>query len=452
MAEVDLVVSNGTLVTGDGEFPSTGVAIENGTIVEIGRDDALPSARRRLDARGNYILPGVIDDHVHFREPGLTYKEDFGTGSLAAAMGGVTCVCDMPNTRPPTATAELVREKQRLAEAHSYVDFGIYGLIAQDNLDQLLPMAEAGVVGYKCYLGETTGNIPAPDDGMLFEQMQTIASAGLRAGFHAENNAIMQHYIAKLKEAGRTDARAHLDSRPAVCELEAIQRVCLFSRVTGCPAHIFHLSSEGGLNLLRGWRATGVDVTCETGPHYCFLPDDIYEQVGTVVRMNPPVRGKGDALLEGLINGDVDFIATDHSPHTPEEKLHDDTWQATSGFVGVETSVQLFLSEAVNAGKMTLPQFVRASSTNVARTWGMARKGQLAIGCDGDVTIVDLSREWVLDANKLHSRNHITPFDGWRGRGLPVATVVRGQVMVENGQLTGEPKGRMVRGGVGVSV
>ncbi|MFI5265910.1 MAG: allantoinase AllB [Chloroflexota bacterium] len=436
---------NGTLVTADDEFPNTGVAIENGTIVEIGRDDALPSARQRLNAKGNYILPGVIDDHVHVREPGLTYKEDFGTGSLAAAMGGVTCVCDMPNTRPPTATAELVREKQRLAEAHSYVDFGIYGLIAQDNLDQLLPMAEAGVVGYKCYLGETTGNIPAPDDGMLFEQMQKVASIGLRAGFHAENNAIMQHFIRKLKAEGRIDARAHLDSRPAVCEVEAIQRVCLFGQETGCKVHVFHLSSPEGLRMLLDWRRRGVDVTCETGPHYCFLPADIYERVGSVTRMNPPVRNGGAELLDGLVRGDVDCIATDHSPHTPEEKLHEDIWQAVSGFVGVETSVQLFLSEAVNAGKMTLPRFVRASSTNVARAWGMASTGQLAPGFDGDVTVVDPGREWTLDANKLHSRNHVTPFDGWRGRGLAVATVVRGQVVVEEGKLVGEARGLMVR-------
>jgi len=363
MPDVDLVVRNGTLVSADGEFPATGVAIDQGTIVAVCQDAALPSAKRRLDARGHYILPGIIDDHVHFREPGLTYKEDFGTGSLAAVMGGVTCVVDMPNTRPPTATAELVREKQRLAEAHAYCDFGIFGLIAQDNMSDLAPMAEAGVVGYKCYLGETTGAIPTPDDGMLLEQLSLISSLGLRAGFHAENNAIMQHCIAKLKASGRTDARAHLDSRPAVCEVEAIGRVAAFAKYTGCKVHIFHLSSADGLQMIVDWRGTGIDVTCETGPHYCFLPDDIYEQVGSVVRMNPPVRGKGGALLEGLASGVIDCIATDHSPHTPEEKLHDDIWQAVSGFVGVETSVQLFLSEAVNAGRMTLPRFAAASST-----------------------------------------------------------------------------------------
>jgi len=354
---------------------------------------------------------------------------------------------DMPNTRPPTATAELVREKQRLAEAHAYVDFGLYGLIAQDNLDQMLPMADAGVVGYKCYLGETTGNIPAPDDGMLFEEMSVIASAGLRAGFHAENNDIMQHWIRKLKESGRTDARAHLDSRPVICEVEAVNRVAALAKYSGCKVHIFHLSSADGLDSILRWRWQAIDLTCETGPHYCFLPGARYEEVGSVVRMNPPVRGAeqhGGALLAGLVSGAIECIATDHSPHTPEEKLHDDIWCATSGFVGVETSVQLFLSEAVNAGKMTLPQFVRASSTGPARVWGLSRKGQLAVGFDGDVAIVDLQREWTLDANKLHSRNHVTPFDGWRGRGLPVATVVRGQVMVEDGRLVGEPRGRMV--------
>ncbi|HLY66377.1 MAG TPA: dihydroorotase family protein [Chloroflexota bacterium] len=446
MPDADLVIHNGTVVTAETELPGTGIAIEQGTIVEVCPDGRLPGAKRRLDARGNYILPGVIDDHVHFREPGLTYKEDFGTGSLAAVMGGVTCVGDMPNTIPATATAKLVHDKKLLAQAHSYCDFGIYALIAQDNIDELLPMAEAGVIGYKCYLGETTGNIPAPDDGMLLDQMALIASLGLRAGFHAENDAMMQHRIRQLKASGRTDARAHLDSRPAVCEVEAIQRVCLFVRETGCKAHIFHLSSPQGLKMLLDWRGEGIDVTCETGPHYCFLPDDIYERVGSVTRMNPPVRGGGQALLEGLIRGDIECIATDHSPHTPEEKLHDNIWDAVSGFVGVETSVQLFLSEAVNAGKMTLSRFVAASSTNVARTWAMASKGQLAPGFDGDVTIVDLNREWAIDSDQLHSRNHVTPFHGWRGRGQAVATVVRGQVVMEDGQLVGEPQGKMVKG------
>ncbi|SRR5581483_8061771 len=448
MPDVDLVVHNGVLVSGEGELPGIGIAIEQGKVVALARDPELPSSARQLDAGGRHIMPGVIDEHVHFREPGLEYKEDFGTGSLAAAMGGVTCVIDMPNTKPPTSTADLVRDKQRRAEAHSYVDFGLFGLMVQENLDQLLPMREAGVVGYKCYLGETVGAIPAPDDGMLFEQLCLLASAGMRAGFHAENNDIMQHLIRKLKTEGRTDARAHLDSRPVVCEVEAINRVGALAKYSGCKVHVFHLSSKDGLEAVAAWRRQGVDVTCETGAHYCFLPADVYETAGSRVRMNPPVRGRdrhGDALLSGLIDGQVDAIATDHSPHTPNEKLNADIWQAVSGFVGVETSLQLFLSEAVNTGRMTLPQLVRAMAHNPARVWGLApAKGFLNVGSDADVAIVDLQQEWRIDADRLHSRNHVTPFDGWRGRGKAMTTIVRGQIVVEEGELASEPQGRMM--------
>src|SRR5579884_197317 len=175
------------------------------------------------------------------------------------------------------------------------------------------------------------------------------------------------------------------------------------------------------------------------------LPAGRHLRAGRLAGADEPAgSGTGAALLEGLIGGEIECIATDHSPHTPEEKLRDNIWQAVSGFVGVETSVQLFLSEAVNAGKMTLPRFVAAAATNPARVWGRASKGQLAAGFDGDVTIVDLKREWVLETSGLHSRNRVTPFDGWRGRGMPVTTLVRGQVVVEDRRLVGTPRGRMV--------
>jgi dihydroorotase/allantoinase len=232
-----------------------------------------------------------------------------------------------------------------------------------------------------------------------------------------------------------------------LAELEAIQRLALFARATGCKAHVFHLSSKDGLESIQAWRKQGVDLTCETGPHYCFLELEEYERRGSAVRMNPPVRGldHGAALLTGLVDGSVEQIATDHSPHTAEEKLNDDIWQATSGFVGVETSLQLFLSEAVNRGRMSLPQLVKVTSHNPARTWGMApRKGRLQVGSDADLTIVDLGKEWLIDAKRLHSKNNVTPFDGWRGRGQAVATVVRGQVVMRDGELVGRPAGRMV--------
>lgn len=452
---VDLIVKNGTVVTSDRTFEAD-IAIKDGTFVEIADRGALTStAAEEYDATGRYVLPGVIDGHVHFREPGLEYKEDWRTGSLAAIHGGVTTVVEMPNTKPKTDTAENVELKKRLAEEKSYVDFGIIGLLVQDSVPAIRAMAEAGVVGYKCFLGETIGNIPAPDDGMMLDGLREIAATGLRIGFHAENNEIMQHLIRQFKAQGRSDPQAHVDSRPALAEVESIQRMGLYARHTGTRIHIFHLSSREGLDMIEEWRAKGVDITTETGAHYVFKKAEDMDQTGVRLRMNPPVRwgseGHGDYLLQGLRDGRVSQIATDHSPHTAEEKLTGDIWTAISGFPGVETSVSYFLTYGVNAGRMTLQEFVRASSEGPAKTWDMyPQKGTIAVGSDGDLTIVDLDKEGVIRDDQLHSKNHVTPFDGDKTKGAPVATIVRGQIVMRDGEVVGEPRGRIVRPRVAV--
>jgi dihydroorotase len=444
---VDLIVKNGTVVTSDATFDAD-LAIDDGKIVAIAQPGELSlEAAEVYEAAGKYVLPGVIDGHVHFREPGLEYKEDFGTGSRAAVMGGVTLVLDMPNTKPPTDTPEHVELKRRLAGEKSWCDFGILGLLVQENVDQIQPMAAAGVVGYKCFLGETVGNIPAPDDGMLLDGLREVAATGLRIGFHAENNDIMQHLIRKAKASGRTDALAHVDTRPALAEVESIQRMGLFARHTGTKIHIFHLSSKDGLDMIDEWRAKGVDITTETGAHYSFLTSDDMRTLGSMLRMNPPVRepGHGDALVAGLVDGRVNGVATDHSPHTKEEKLNDDIWKAISGFAGVEISVRLFLTYAVNAGRMTLQQFVRATSEGPAKVWSLyPRKGAIRLGSDGDLTIIDLDKEGVIRESEMHGKNNPTPFDGHKTRGQAVATIVRGQIVMCDGELIGSPGGRVV--------
>ncbi len=446
----DLIVKNGTVVTPDATFEAD-IAITDGKFSAIARPGTLEvSAAEEWDATGLHVLPGVIDGHVHFREPGLEYKEDWRTGSLAAVYGGVTTVVEMPNTKPKTDTPENVELKKRLAEEKSYVDFGIIGLLVQDSVPALRPMAEAGVVGFKCFLGETIGNIPAPDDGMMLEGLREIAATGLRIGFHAENNEIMQHLIRKYKEEGRKDPQAHVDSRPALAEVESIQRMGLYARHCGTRIHIFHLSSREGLDMIDEWRAKGVDITTETGAHYVFKKAEDMDQTGVRLRMNPPVRwgseGHGDYLLQGLRDGRVNQIATDHSPHTQEEKLTDDIWTAISGFPGVETSVAYFLTNAVNTGRMTLQEFVRASSEGPAKTWDMyPQKGAIRLGSDGDLTIVDLKKRGVIRDDELHSKNHVTPFDGDQTEGAPVGTIVRGQIIMREGEVVGQAAGRMVR-------
>jgi dihydroorotase len=421
---------------------------ETDASLPLPRRGALADASEELDATGKFVLPGVIDGHVHLREPGLEHKEDWSSGSTAAVMGGVTTVLDMPNTLPPTSTADLVRAKRQLAEARSYCDFGLLGLVVQENVADILPMAAAGVAGYKCFLGESIGSIPAPDDGVLIDAMQQVAEAGLRIGFHAENNAILQHRSRQLRTAGRTDSFAHVDSRPVVAEVEAIQRVALFALQAGTKIHIFHLSSRDGLEMIESWRARGVDVTTETGAHYCFLTANDMRTLGAMLRMNPPVREPGHdaALLDGLVRGSINAIASDHSPHLLDDKLHADIWQALSGFAGVETTVRLFLTYAVNHGHMTLEQYVQASSEGPARAWKLyPRKGAIAVGADADLTIVDLDKQGVIDRARLHGRNNQNPFEGHRTRGEAVATIVRGQVVMRDGELLSPPRGQMIR-------
>ncbi|HZU06965.1 MAG TPA: dihydroorotase family protein [Chloroflexota bacterium] len=449
MAKVDLVIKNGKIVTHTATYEGVGIAIKDGKFVAIEKEEFLPEAAETLDAQGLYILPGIMDCHVHFRQPGLDYKEDWTTGSTAAICGGVTFVCDMPNTRPPTHDAEQVRIKQEIAESQSFVDFGIIGLISQDNYDQLIPMAEAGVVGYKVFMGETIGNIPAPDDGQLFDSLALVAErTGLRTGFHAENDQILQHNIRKLKAMGRTDPRAHRDSRPIISEVESITRVVTMARYNGAKLHIFHLSSGDGMDVIAAAKRSGVDITAETGPHYLLLDDEYYDRVWNHVRMNPPVRGgeHRERLLAGLLDGRIDMIATDHSPHTEEEKAPKNVWEAISGFVGVEIAPRICLSEFVNKGKMSLNKYVELTSWNPAHVWQVyPQKGAIQVGADADLTFVDLEQPWEIDRFQLHSKNKVTPFHGWKGKGMPVMTMVKGQLVMREGKVVGEPRGRMVR-------
>jgi dihydroorotase (multifunctional complex type) len=444
---VDLVVHNGIVVTPTNTF-SGGAAIDDGIIVAIGADGTLPDGKTMLDANGRFIFPGLLDPHVHFRDPGLTYKEDFTTGSTAAVFGGITSVLDMPNVKPITADPEQILYREKLIQEKAYCDFMLVGLVVQDNPHQIIPMAQAGAIGFKIFLGATIGNIPAPDDGVLLDALGYVAETGLRIGFHAENDQILSHAARKLMESGRTDFRAFPQSRPAVAEAESIQRMALFARYSGANIHIFHLSSKDGLDMIEEHRAKGVDITTETGPHYLFLSEEDMDEYGTALRVNPPVRSKahGLALWEGVVDGRINFIADDHAPHTEAEKMKG-IWEAMSGFVGVETLMQVMWSEAVVKRGMSPNQFVKICSENGARVWNCyPQKGSLQVGSDGDLTIFDPTVRWQIDRSRLHSKSNVTPWHLWEGQGMPTGTIVRGNVVVWDKKFVGEgPIGRLIR-------
>ena len=444
---IDLVVRNGVVVTPTNSFEG-GVAIDDGIIVAVGQDSDLPDAENILDAGGSYIFPGLLDPHVHFRDPGLTYKEDFTTGSTAAVFGGITSVLDMPNVKPITADPEQILLREQLIHEKAYCDIMLVGVVVQNNPDQIIPMAKAGAIGFKIFLGSTIGNIPAPDDGVLVDALGHVAETGLRIGFHAENDQILQHRTRQLIAAGRTDARAFVESRPAICEAESIQRMALFAKYTGTKIHIYHLSSKDGLDMIEEHRKKGIDITTETGPHYMYLSEEDMDEFGVVMRMNPPVRSKehGAALWEGVLDGRVNFIADDHSPHTEEEKMKG-IWEAISGFVGVETLMQVMWSEGVVKRGMSVNHFVRVCSENGARAWDCyPQKGSLEVGTDGDVTIFDPNQKWQIDRQELHSKGKVTPWHLWEGEGMPIGTIVRGNVAMWDRQFKAEqPFGRLIR-------
>ena len=435
---VDLVVQKGTIVTPEGSFEGA-VAIDKGKIVALGSSSAMPQAQRSIDASGLYVLPGVIDGHVHFRETGFEYKEDLHTGSTSAAYGGVTTIFDMPNVNPPTQDAQAFNLKLEKAKQKSLVDFGIFGVVLPTNVDKVSELAKVGVIGYKIFMGETVGNLPSPDDWELVLAFEAIAKTGLRVGVHAENRAMTNHLVDQFKKSGRTDALAHLESRPAISEVEAISRAMALTKPFGTKLHVFHLSSGEGAALLQEARANGFPVTAETCPHYLLLDGRVeMQRQGPILKINPPVRTRehGEALWKGLKSGAVDMIATDHSPHTKEEKSRTNIWEEIAGWPGVETSVSLMLNE-VNKGTITINEVARYMSENPARVWGVyPTKGSLSLGSDGDLTIVDLKIEKKIRGEDLHSKDKPpTPFEGWTVKGAPVYTIVGGRVVMEKGKL-----------------
>jgi len=429
----DLLIRNGTLVT-SGSKRRADVGVNGESIAAI-EEHLPPDGSAELDATGLLVLPGVIDGHVHFREPGLEHEETWASGSLAAVHGGVTTVLDMPNTVPLTDTVERARAKLDLAAQAAVCNYGIFGLIGE-SLDSLEELVSSGlVVGLKVFMGPTTGDLRAPDNHGLMHALTIARDAGLRVAFHAEEREIVERSEATMRASGRTDALAHLEARPVAAEVAAIDRAGKLLRETLARGHILHLSSELGLDAVQYWRSEGVDLTCEVTPHHLFLERGVYEAVGGVARVNPPIRGGRDAeaLREALADGRIDSVASDHAPHLATDQQEASIWAVSSGFAGTETLLKLLLTHGVNEGWLSLERLVQVTSVAPARVWGLdVKTGSLAVGKDADLTLVDLERNDVISAAGMHGLNNLTPYEGMHTRGAAVATIVRGKVVMRD--------------------
>jgi dihydroorotase len=439
---VDLVINGGTIVSPDSEYRAS-IAIKDGLIHAIGVSEAMPAAKQTLDASGLHILPGAIDVHVHFRDPGYPQKEDFASGTAAAAFGGVTTVFDMPNTLPTIGTPEALAAKHEIAGAKAYVDYGLYAVLGEDSIEHVPGLIEGGIIGFKLYMGNTFGRIPSPSTGAMLEAFEVVAPTGKRISLHAETNSIMERRESRLRAAGRTEPIAHLAARPAVVAVEAVARAAILAEWTGARIHVLHISSAAELRPLAEAKARGVEITGETCPHYLLLSEADYEKFGGIIRVNPPVREAPNRqpLWDALMDGTVDMIATDHAPHTPEEKTRNDIWTVDCGFPGVETQMPLMLTE-INRGRATLQDYVRWSAEAPAKVWGLyPRKGTLAVGSDADIAIVDLNKTWTIDDALIQSRSKISPWHGHQATALPIHTIVRGRFVMKDRILQEDARG-----------
>lgn len=437
MAETyDLIIRGGIAVTPGGGGP-VDIAVRAGRIAAVGRIGG--AAAEEVDATGLHVLPGIIDTQVHFREPGLEHKEDLASGTAGAALGGVTAVFDMPNTKPSTLTAENLADKRRRAQGRVWCDIAFFIGATPENAERLSELERLpGCAGVKMFMGSSTGSLLVAEED---DVRRVLASGRRRMAVHSEDEARLRERRAIVSDGA--DPAMHPVWRDVEAAVTATGRLMRLARTAGRRVHVLHVTTAEEMAIL----AANKDIaTVEATPqHLTLVAPDCYRRLGTFAQMNPPIRDvrHREALWQGVNQGVVDCIGSDHAPHTREEKARPYP-QSPSGMPGVQTLLPLLLDH-VNAGHLTLERLVDLTSVGPARIYGIAGKGRIAVGYDADLTLVDLKARRTISESWIASRCGWTPFDGMDVTGWPVATIIRGHVVMRDDQLVGTPIGDMVR-------
>jgi dihydroorotase len=417
--------------------PATGLFQVGDLLIEEGRIQALgenlkADSAQVVELKPQYILcPGFVDVHTHLREPGQEHKETIETGSMAGAAGGFTTLLCMPNTTPPidnAAIVALVRQKARQAGKSRVLPLGSATVgMGEDQLAEMADMKEAGCVGF------TDDAFPIQKAETMRRAMEYCGMLGVPFVAHCEDKSLTEG--GSMNE-GVVSAKLGLKGMPSVAEEIAVARNLLLAEYTGCHLHIAHISTAGSVELLRWAKARGIRVTGEACPHHFSLTETAVESYDTNTKMNPPLRTERDvqAIKEGLADGTIDCIATDHAPHAQEEKDVEYPL-APFGIIGLETALGLVLRELVDPGFLSLPEALKKMTWNPARIFGLPY-GRLQVGGPADLVVFDPSAEWVVDREKLFSRSKNTPFHGWKLKGLPLLTLVEGRIVYDSGRLS----------------
>ena len=433
----DLIVKGGQVFT-PGGLVACDLGIKGGRFAAFG--SIAPSASGAVyDATGLTVLPGVIDEQVHFREPGPTHKEDLESGTRGAALGGVTAVFEMPNTDPPTTTAEAMADKVKRATGRAWVDFAFYVGASPENANQLGELERVpACAGIKMFMGSSTGSLLVRDDENV---ARVLTSGSRRVTVHSEDDMRLAERNALVKDGA--DVSMHPEWRDVETAVRSTQRLLALARVARRRVHVLHVTTAEEMELLAQHKDIA---TVEVLPqHLTLAAPECYQKLGTLAQMNPPIRDARhrDALWRAINDGVVDCIGSDHAPHTREEKARPYP-RSPSGLPGVQTTVPIMLDH-VAKGRLSLQRFVDLTSAGVQRIFGVAGKGRIAMGYDADLTVVDLKAKRTIENKWIASKTGWTAFDGMQVTGWPKATIIRGQIVMRDDELVAKQIGQAVK-------
>jgi len=435
---VDLILNNAKIYTPKGVVEA-GLAIDNGRIVKIGKETNLPQASEKLDMKGMMVLPGLIDPHVHLRDQQLAYKEDFFSGTSSAAAGGMTLVIDMPNNKPVTMSVSSLRERMKLAENRAVVNIAFHSAFPE-NLEEIQGIVEQGAIAFKLYLSQEVGGLNIDDNDALLSAFSKTQDMKVPVSVHPEDRETIETVKKKMQQAGRKDIEAYLKTHSPEAELKAVRRIIQLAKKTSFQIHFCHLSSAKGLRAVLTAKKMGLPITCEATPHHLLLSSKHLKRYKTIALTDPPLRTEKDveALWNALRRGLIDAVASDHAPHTIEEKEAESVWEVSPGIPGLETTLPLLLTQ-VNEGRLTLPTLIEVTSKRPAEIFHIGDRGSLAKGHCADLVVVDMKRKHRIDSSQFHSKAKYSPFDGWRVKGKPMKTFVNGRLTMDDGEIIAKP-------------
>ena len=415
---MDLVLKNCRLADEVGEHF---IKVDDGKITGISKTPL--EAAESIDIEGNYVLPGFIDPHIHFRDPGLTQKEDFKTGSMAAANGGFATVIDMPNTLPKTNTYRALEEKIKIAKSKSVVNFELQ--VGHSDLDEMKKMMKLNPISVKVFMDLESDESLEKIFHDLSILKETTSYNGLVAT-HCEKKSIVESETERLKQNEENPAIDYTYARPTKSEDESVKQAIELARANDLRLHICHLSSSKSLSIAKS-ASKSMPISWEFTPHHLLLDNSAYNIYGTFIKTNPPLRPEADSVRIGNLD-EESIIGTDHAPHTLEDKTKG-TWASSPGIPNLETVVPLLLTE-VNNGNLDFKLIPKIFSENAAKVYGLNSKGKIEIGYDADFTVIDLKREGKFDISEFKTKAEYSPFDGWEYKGLPIMTIVNGKVVM----------------------